>query len=419
MRALVPAAVGLFFMASMDAAAEPLKYVLTDSRTNVHVDRFELEADDLSLGDSSKAKWSIHKRTLHGGKQQGVDVVTVDNGRMRMTIIPTRGMGILDVVCGELRLGWNSPVKEVVHPRLIRLDSRRGLGWLDGFNEWMVRCGLEFAGHPGTDKFVTNTGDVAEMDLSLHGKIANIPASYVDVVIDPEPPHRLTIRGRVEERMFFGPQLELWTEISTEPGATGLRIKDTIRNLGSGPQEFEIIYHANYGPPLLESGAKFVAALEHVAPMNDHAADGVEQFARYAGPTPGWVEKVYLLRPRADDDGNTIVMLRNESGNLGVAMAYSLEQLPYLTLWKNTADEATGYVTGIEPGTSHPYNRRVERKFGRVPKLAGGESREFQVDVDLLLDADAVGETAAKIDQISGGKEPHIDTKPPDITFDE
>ena len=49
-----------------------------------------------------------------------------------------------------------SPVEEIVHPKYIDLESRGGLGWLEGFNEWMVRCGLEFAGHPGED--TTNTG---------------------------------------------------------------------------------------------------------------------------------------------------------------------------------------------------------------------------------------------------------------------
>ncbi len=81
-----------------------------------------------------------------------------------------------------------------------------------------MRCGLEFAGHPGKDNFINNLGDGAEMDLTLHGKIANIPSSHVEVVIDREPPHRIRIRGRVDERMFYGPKLELWTEISTEPG---------------------------------------------------------------------------------------------------------------------------------------------------------------------------------------------------------
>ena len=82
-----------------------------------------------------------------------MELLTLDNGKLKITVIPTRGMGILDVKMDSVRLGWNSPVKEVVHPSHIDLESRGGLGWLEGFNEWMVRCGLEFAGHPGTDQF--------------------------------------------------------------------------------------------------------------------------------------------------------------------------------------------------------------------------------------------------------------------------
>src|SRR5262249_12441487 len=153
---------------------------------------------------------------LHGGKQEGVDLITVDNGKLTFTVIPTRGMSILEVKLGDVRLGWDSPVREVVHPGLVNLQSRGGLGWLEGFNEWMVRCGSEFAGHPAKEKCINKVGEEAEMDLTLHGKIGNIPASEVEVVIDRDVPHRLRVRGRVDERMFYGPKLELWTEISTE-----------------------------------------------------------------------------------------------------------------------------------------------------------------------------------------------------------
>ena len=124
--------------------------------------------------------FSVVKSTLEGGKQEGVDIITVNNGAMKFVVIPTRGMSILQVELGDVRLGWESPVKDVVHPKFINLSSRGGLGWLEGFNEWMVRCGLEWAGHPGKDKFVNNVGEEAEMDLTLHGKIGNIPASEVE-----------------------------------------------------------------------------------------------------------------------------------------------------------------------------------------------------------------------------------------------
>jgi hypothetical protein len=398
--------------AQLQAADESAwHYVLSDARTSERVDSFRVTNENLDL--PADLPWSISKRLLHGGKQEGVELVVIDNGRLAITVIPTRGMNILEVLRGSFRLGWQSPVKEVVHPSFVDLESRGGLGWLDGFNEWMVRCGLEFAGHPGRDVFTTNTGEQAEMDLTLHGKIGNTPASLVEVLIDRRPPHRLRLRGVVYERMFFGPKLELVTELSTVPGSDAFRIEDAVTNRGGTPQEFQLIYHVNYGAPLLEKGAKLVAALESVAPMNEQAAKGVNDYATYAGPTPGFVEQVYLARPRADAEHRTSVMLQNAAGDRAASLTWNVEELPYLTIWKNTAERADGYVTGLEPATGFPFNRRIERQQGRVPKLAAGQTRHFRLDCSVHLGSDAVQSMAERIAKIAGEKSPKIEHSPP------
>lgn len=376
-----------------------LHHVLTDAQQNIR----EVEWNHVGAG------WSIHKQQLRGGQQDGVDLIRVNNGVLEFTVVPTRGMSILEVNSGDLRLGWDSPVKEVIHPKYVNLDSRDGLGWLAGFNEWLVRCGLEFAGHPGEDRFVNNVGDEATMNLTLHGKIGNVPASEVHVIVDD----RIRIRGRVDERMFYGPQLELWTEISTKPGSRSFTISDKITNRAAAEQEFEIIYHANHGPPLLEKNARFVGPIRRVMPMNEHAAKRVDKYSVYDAPTPGFIEEVYCLYPYANDDGMTTVMLHNAAANKGVAFHYSVTQLPHLTVWKNTLNKESGYVTGIEPGTNFPFNRRVEREAGRLKKLSGGETREFAIEFDLLTDAKAVIQTAQAIAQIRAGQATQVDRSAP------
>src|SRR6185503_2721388 len=155
-------------------AAEPLRKTLTSVAHNVQTPNWN---------EKTEGGGFVRKQTLHGGKQEGVETITVNNGKLQFTVIPTRGMSIAEVFMEDVRLGWHSPVKEIVHPKFINLQERGGLGWLEGFNEWMVRCGLEFAGHPGKDEFINNVGDKAEMDLTLHGKIGNIPASEVEIYV--------------------------------------------------------------------------------------------------------------------------------------------------------------------------------------------------------------------------------------------
>ena len=369
--------------------------------------------DSRQLADVQTSPWSIKKETLHGGKQEGVDLLTIDTGGFVVRVIPTRGMSILDVRTDDLVLGWQSPVHEVVHPQYVRLDSRRGLGWLEGFNEWMVRCGLEYAGHPGTDSFVTNTGDTAEMDLTLHGKIGNIPASRVEVIVDRTPPYRIRVRGNVSERSFFGPKLDMTTELSFVPGESSFRLSDTVTNGGGQPQEMQLIYHANFGAPLLQRGARVIAAINRIEPMNDNAARQIDNYAVYEAPTPGFSEQVYLVTPFSDADGYSRVMLSNADGDRAASISWSVRQLPYLTIWKNTAAVEDGYVTGLEPATGFPFNRKVEREAGRVPRLSPGETRTFELEFGLHVGKEAVREVARSIAVIQGDRAPEIRSAPP------
>jgi hypothetical protein len=271
---------------------------------------------------------------------------------------------------------------------------------------------MENNGGPGPDRFINNIGDEAVMEFTLHGKVANLPAQEVELVVEREAPYRLHLRGRVDERMLFGPKLELQTEISTEPGSSTFRIADVVTNRGAQPQEFEMLYHTNFGRPLLEEGARFLAPVERVTPYNDRAAKAVATWNSYAGPTPGFIEQVYLLKPIADKDGRTVLLLHNKQADRAASLSYSVKELPYLTLWKNTAAVNDGYVTGLEPGTNYPNHRAIERKAGRVPKLAGDASHTMTVDYAIHVGKDEAQKVAERIKTIQGNRAPMVDEKP-------
>src|SRR5438132_7457035 len=95
--------------------------VLTDSRQNVSVPEWRLTSEDVGEG---AVPWSVVKRTLTGGRQERVEVIEVDNGTMRFTVVPTRGLNVWSAMIGALRLGWESPVQEIVHPQFVNLAER-------------------------------------------------------------------------------------------------------------------------------------------------------------------------------------------------------------------------------------------------------------------------------------------------------
>jgi len=380
--------------------------VLTDSRNNISVKRWKLTSKEVGAGETG-APWSITKRTLAGGRQTGVEVIEVDNGAMKFTVVPTRGFSVWSLHAGDLRFGWDSPVREIVHPQFINLDTRGGLGWLDGFGGWMVRCGLESNGAPGKD---------GSQFLNLHGRIDYIPASRVEVLYEAKPVPRIVLRGIVEESLMFGPQLRLAAQISTVVGSKEILFEDTVTNLADVPQEMELLYHVNFGTPLIGAGAEFIAPVKTVAPRDARAAEGdINLWAQYQGPRPfGYTEQVYFLELQADRAGMTEVLLKSPDGKRGASMKFDINELPYFSLWKNEAPLKTGYVTGLEPATNFPNPRAQERAAGRVPKLQGGQSYRLQLTVSALTSMAEVGEAQRRIKTLEAAR-PVVNPSPREL----
>ncbi|MGI9427123.1 MAG: DUF4432 family protein, partial [Bythopirellula sp.] len=267
--------------------------ILTDVESGIWLDSYRVSSKS-GLGQSEETEeWSVSKRTLRGGPSHGVDVVTVDNGILQFDLLPTRGMGLWRGQCMDVPLGWRSPVRFPVNPTLVNLAGRGGLGWLRGFNEWMCRCGLESFGNPELDRHAPG----GEQHLTLHGRIANTPAHHVSIEVSRGDTDRLAVRGIIDEASLFGPKLRLESLVQTSSGSQSLEIIDETTNVSDEPGEFQILYHTNFGIPLLEEGAQVLAAVQEVAPFDDHSAKSIERWYHCEGPTPGFVEQCYFLRP--------------------------------------------------------------------------------------------------------------------------
>jgi len=360
--------------------------ILTDVENGVSSKEWTLDPREIG---SAAGNWSVRKKTLSGGRQEGTEVIYVDNGLLRFSVVPSRGFNIWEGQIGNIRLGWDSPVREIVHPQFINLGDKGGLGWLAGFGEFVSRCGLESMGAPCLD---------GNTSLSLHGRINYLPASFIEVRFESTPAPRLVLRARIDETMMFGPQLRLWAEISTGIGKPEITFNDSITNLGDSPQEFQTLYHINFGPPLLGVGSQFIAPIKNVAPRDKRAAEGIDGWNQYTGPRgPGYTEEVYLMELWSDEQGQTEALLKSPDGQRGASVSFSTKELPYFTLWKNEAPLRNGYVTGMEPATSYPCPRPFERSAGRLPTLNAGESYRSRVVIRVPQNASEVGETETRI----------------------
>jgi galactose mutarotase-like enzyme len=348
-----------------------------------------------SLVGGAASGYAVTKRTLRGGRRDGVDVIEVDNGTFRFVLVPTRGMGLWKASLGQIQLGWKSPVKGPVHPSLVHLDEASGLGWLEGFDELMVRCGLESNGAP-------EFNDKGAVRYPLHGKIANIPAHKVELAIDGDA-GQISVTGEVDEARLFGNKLRLTSTVTTRVGQPGLTIIDTVTNLSGETSELELLYHTNFGLPLVGSGAKIVLPVVKMAPRDAVAVGNLGEWDVYGPETPGLGEAVFFFDLASTEEGFTQALLRNAAGDQGVSLKFNKNQLPCFTLWKNRQAAADGYVTGLEPAINFPNNKSFEKKQGRVALLAPGESRSFELTIEVHPNAASVANAEQKIAALQKG----------------
>src|SRR5882672_834885 len=258
---------------------------------------------------------TVSSKVLHGGRSEGLDVIEIDNGALRVAVLPQRGMGVWKAWLGDLELGWRSPVRGPVHPSHVPLFDPNGLGWLEGFDELLCRCGLASNGAPDFD-------ERGIVQFPLHGRIANLPADTVRTVHEPGS-GSVSLTGVVHETRFHFQKLRLTSTLTMAPGEAAFSVHDEITNLSDTPATAQLLYHFNLGLPLLEPGARIVAPVRNLAPRNERAAAGLAHWDICGAPDASYTEQVYFMDLLGDADGNTVALLKNAAGDRGASVHFN------------------------------------------------------------------------------------------------
>jgi hypothetical protein len=369
--------------------------------------------DSIRWDTSSPLTMSVETRTgtfatrhgrFVGGAADQVEVIEVDSGAVRVLILPTRGMSIWRMESAGIRFAWHSPVVGPVHPSRVPIFDPNGIGWLEGFDELVVRCGLESNGAPEHDQ-------KGQLVYPLHGRIGNLAADSLSIEYD-EASGRLDVIGEVIESRLFIKRLRLRSRIRFHAGSADVELLDDVTNDLSQPATMQLLYHINVGEPVLGEGAVLEAPLESLAPKDTLSAGEIQKWNEFGPPEDGYGERVYFARLRADDASMTSAMLRSPDSRYALGVTFNTNGLPRFVLWKNTAAESDGYVTGLEPATNFPNQRSFEQRQGRVVTIPGGETAAFRVKLHPLTDGDAIEEMSARIRSLQGDEPADIHTRP-------
>ena len=275
----------------------------------------------------------------------------------------------LDIGPAEYRgspLAWLHPALGA--PAFYEPEER---GWVRTFGGGLVTtCGLSHFGQPENSE---------DQQWGLHGRISHIPATQVRTFAGWEgDDYVLRIEGEIREAQMPIPNLVLNRRITTHLGARSFKIEDTVTNDSFVPVPHMLLYHINFGFPVIAPGTRLEIQDHDVQPRDAAAAAGLADYAVYDAPDANFQAQVFFHNPIPDAGGFVRAELRSPSGP-NAYVRYRAAELPALTQWKMT--QAGVYVSALEPCTTHEGPRALRRSQGRLRDLAPGASIHYEIEV--------------------------------------
>jgi len=323
----------------------------------------------------------IDTSVLDNGPGKGVRVAWVNTGSpLRYRVAIDRSIDIVEAFYNQHSLAWISH-GGITGPRP---DANHDLEWLYSFGGGLLTtCGLTHIGGPESDD---------HGQRGLHGRVSNLPAT-VTSIIQPDPiagKVDMSLTGTIRESRTFGPSLELKRTISGRLGEPVIRIHDTVTNRGNQPAPHMILYHCNFGWPLVDEGTDIVwrGRCRSLGRDMDDALFKTKHDYRKCSKVlkshDGSGEACGIIDVKPDSHGICTVGLHNRKLGLALSMKYKKRALPYLTNWQHWG--AGEYVTALEPGTNPPVGQASARESGQLLHLAPGKSRTYDLEITVSAD---------------------------------
>lgn len=321
----------------------------------------------------------IETAILDNGLGRGTRIAWVNTGTgLRYKVVIDRAMDIADTFYNQYSLAWLSNAGTMPPERF----SDKGMGWIRNFGGGLLTtCGLSHIGGPEKD---------TSGERGLHGQISNTPAEIISIV-QPDPAigkMNMSITGIIRQTQVFGPVLELRRTISGKLGEAKITIQDEVINRGNEKVPHMLLYHLNFGWPLVDKNTDILWRGKWQSPTpnsNKKIFKGGIDFRKCPPPMKehsGVGEDVAFIDIEEDSFGSSICGLYNNNLKIAVAINFSKKQLPWLINWQHWGKNE--YVTALEPATNPPIGQSKAKEQKTLIMLEPEESRKYDLELEVL-----------------------------------
>jgi hypothetical protein len=329
-------------------------------------------ADGLAARPDAVAEVRVEEGDPRSGPGGRAYRVTMAGG-VSVEVLPERGLDLGSLWWNNQPVAWRS----ALGPRGGALDPA-GEGWIGRFGGGaLVTCGLDNIG-PARD------------GRGLHGSHHLTPAE--DVAITRTPEGDVEVSGVVDSSRVFGRRVTLRRRIRIALGRPEVVVEDVIVNEGPAPADIAVLYHVNFGVPVVVPGSTVSLAALGRTPR-DAAAEAVP-WEVFPDPVDHTTESVWEHTGLAvDGDGRARAVVRTPSAPGGVTgeatlgtpleatVSWRAEDLPRCMQW--IYPTRGGWALGIEPTNAPLFGPDRSGPHAGAPVLEPGETRTAGVTLTL------------------------------------
>lgn len=309
--------------------------------------------------------YQIRRTMLLDGRSQGVRMIEVSDGNLSFSVLIDRCLDLFQVCYRGVNMNYIAPIG-LSGPQFFEQNDTNFLyNFHVGF---LMTCGLG------------NVGPACEDDgevMGQHGRLANMPASEVNVRGDEENGCPFVeITGQVREARLFQKNLLLKRRIRHYYGTDTITIDDTLINEAYKRQPFMLLYHYNLGYPLLSESVELSIPSHAVRGRTPKAQEDIANWQEVTPPANEYEERCYYHTISPNANGCSTVGVANSECNTRFTMTYDGFALDNFIQWKMLG--AGEYVMGLEPCNSSIEGRMHARDDGTLKFLEPGQKQNYK-----------------------------------------
>lgn len=308
---------------------------------------------------------TLRRVEVREGRARGTEIIEVlTAGGLYLDILPDAGLDIGLARYKGINVSWMSK-NGYDSPAIILPYEAEFVNTFPG--GLLYTCGLRNAGPANRDNGEWHP---------LHGRYHSLQAEQVCACIENG---EIIVSGIIRETALFGHALEVKRIFRIPVYGSKITIHDTLTNLAPRDEEFMIIYHCNFGYPLLSEKASLILPEDReTIPRNEFAKTGLGRECEFDKPVDGEEERVFFHKMHQDFTAT----LQNPDLGIRMDISWSGDTLPVLAQWRSMA--SGDYVLGLEPANCYIMGRHEERNNGTLPVIKGFETKEFTLNIEFV-----------------------------------